>query len=256
MTTLAKDTIRAFSLGDGKFNDLPVIASDIIYEGAAVGDNASGYMRPLQSGDPFRGFAFRQADNSGGSAGDIDVHLVREGYVQLAVSGAAIADVGRPVFATDDNAFNMTGIGTYIGKIIRFISSGVVIVEFDAGDPEDDVIISLPIVLSKVSAADVLTDFTPGFNGRVKGMTFCITDPVTTAAKAAALHAEIGATALTGGVASLNSANCTPLGALVEASAITAGAAFKDTETLSIVAASVTAFVEGQGVLQIRLGRP
>jgi hypothetical protein len=49
------------------------------------------------------------------------------------VSGAVITDVGQPVYATDDNAFVFSPVGaTYIGKVCRFVSSGVVIVEFDA----------------------------------------------------------------------------------------------------------------------------
>ncbi|NCS83375.1 MAG: cytoplasmic protein, partial [Cyanobacteria bacterium] len=55
MTTLAKDQSRDFQ--QGEINDTPVIATDIIYEGAAVGDNGSGYARPLVAGDPFLGFA-------------------------------------------------------------------------------------------------------------------------------------------------------------------------------------------------------
>ena len=42
MTTLATDKVRDYELGD--VNELPVIAADILYEGAAIGDNASGYM--------------------------------------------------------------------------------------------------------------------------------------------------------------------------------------------------------------------
>ena len=41
MATATADTARPLELGD--LNDLPVIAADIIYEGSAVGDTASGY---------------------------------------------------------------------------------------------------------------------------------------------------------------------------------------------------------------------
>ena len=59
MTTLAANKPRAYELGDQ--NDLPVIASDIIYEGAAVGIvKATGHARPLTSTDQFGGFALRQ----------------------------------------------------------------------------------------------------------------------------------------------------------------------------------------------------
>ena len=131
MATQTKDVVRKFL--DGRFTDLPVIAADIIYEGAAVGDNASGYMRPLVAGDPFRGFAHRKVDNAAGSAGDKDVRLDTKGAVQLSVATLAIDDVGKPVYASDDNTFVLTeSTNSYIGRVTRFISAGVGVVEFDA----------------------------------------------------------------------------------------------------------------------------
>ena len=55
MTTLSAN--NPMTTVPGSLNHLPVIASDIIYEGAAVGDNGAGYVRPLSGGDAFRGFA-------------------------------------------------------------------------------------------------------------------------------------------------------------------------------------------------------
>lgn len=132
MTTLAVDTARDLIIG--KLNDIPVIASDIIYEGAAVGIvTASGHARPLTSADKFAGFAQTKCDNSAGSAAAKNVKVISSGKIQLSVSGAVITDVGQPVYATDDNAFGFTPVGgVYIGRVIRFVSSGVVEVQFDA----------------------------------------------------------------------------------------------------------------------------
>lgn len=129
MATLAVDKPRIYELGE--HNDLPVIASDIIYEGAAVGDNGSGYARPLVAGDPFRGFAAAKADNSSGSAGDINVRTRRCGDIQLSISGLAITDAGKDVFASDDDTFTLTqSTNTRIGYVKRFVSSGVGVVRF------------------------------------------------------------------------------------------------------------------------------
>jgi len=140
MATLSADKSRDYELGD--INELPVIASDIIYEGAAVGDNGSGYARPLSAGDPFRGFAERKVDNSSGSAGDKNVRLIKRGKIKLSVSGAVITDVGQPVYASDDDTFVFTPTSnSFIGKVYRYVSSGVVIVEYDADhmvDPYGD----------------------------------------------------------------------------------------------------------------------
>lgn len=136
MTTLAADTPRDIVVGE--HNHFPVIASDIIYEGAAVGDNGSGYARPLSGGDRFLGICREQADNSSGSAGDINVEVLRKGAVVLSVTGAVITDVGQPVYASDDNAFSFIKTsGSYIGRVKRWVSSGVVEVGFDCDNLDD-----------------------------------------------------------------------------------------------------------------------
>lgn len=132
MATLAKDTPRDYSLGD--IEEYPVIADDIIFEGAAVGENASGYARPLAAGDPFLGFAEKQADNTGGSAGDINVRVKSKGRIKADISGLAITSNDRvAVYMSDDDTFTLTGTSnSLIGFVSRFISTGVGIVEFDA----------------------------------------------------------------------------------------------------------------------------
>ena len=133
MTTLAADTPRDYQIGE--LEDYPVIADDIIYEGAAVGENASGYSRPLVAGDVFQGFAERKADNSGGSAGDINVTVKTRGRVKLAISGLAITANDRPaVYASDDNTFTLTATSnSLIGYVSRWVETGYGIVEYDAG---------------------------------------------------------------------------------------------------------------------------
>lgn len=130
MTTLAVDTYRAMELGD--IQGYGVIAADIIYEGAAVGDNGAGYARPLVGGDRFLGFAEQKADNSAGLVGVVDVRAVHSGKAKLAVAGAVITDVGQPVYATDDDTFVFNPVGaSFIGFVNKFVSAGVVIVAFD-----------------------------------------------------------------------------------------------------------------------------
>jgi hypothetical protein len=131
MTTLSNAAHRPLELGN--INQLPVIANDIIYQFAAVGDNGSGYARPLQAGDPFRGFAEATVDNSGGSAGDKDVRLIESGKILLNISGLTITDVGKPVYASDDDTFVLTAsTNSFIGRVVRFVKAGVGIVAFDA----------------------------------------------------------------------------------------------------------------------------
>lgn len=133
MATLAADLPRDFQLGD--LEDYPVIAADIIYEGAAVGENGSGYSRPLAAGDVFQGFAQEHVDNSAGSAGDKRVTVKTRGRVVLAISALAITANDRPaVYASDDNTFTLTALNnSLIGYVSRWIATGQAVVEFDAG---------------------------------------------------------------------------------------------------------------------------
>lgn len=132
MTTLAADSPRDYSLG--AIEDYPVIASDIIYEGAAVGENGSGYSRPLVAGDPFQGFALERADNSSGSAGAKNVRVRTRGRVVLPISGIAITANDRPaVYASDDDTYTLTAsTNSLIGYVARWIETGSAVVEFDA----------------------------------------------------------------------------------------------------------------------------
>ncbi len=132
MATLAVDLPRTYALGD--MDEYPVIAADIIYEGAAVGENGSGYSRPLVALDPFQGFAVEQCDNSTGSAGDKRVRVKTRGCITLPIAGIAITANDRPaVYASDDNTFTLSASGnTKIGWVRRWVSTGIAVVEFDA----------------------------------------------------------------------------------------------------------------------------
>ncbi len=129
MTTLAVNKPRNYELGD--HNDLPVITGDVIYEGAAVGLNNSGYARPLVAGDVFGGFALRECDNVDGADGAKNVRVVSRGQIILSVTGLTIDDVGKAVYASDDDTFTMTAsTNTQVGAVKRYISNGVGVVEF------------------------------------------------------------------------------------------------------------------------------
>lgn len=132
MATLASNKLRDYQMGDKE--EYPVIASDIIYQGAAVGENGSGYARPLVAADPFLGFAEAKADNSTGAAGAINVNVKKSGNIVLPISGLAITANDRPaVYASDDDTFTLTATSnSLIGYVSRWISTGVAVVEFDA----------------------------------------------------------------------------------------------------------------------------
>lgn len=137
MTTLAADAVRKFEIGS--IEQYPVIAADIIYQHAAVGlVDASGHAQPLAYPNRFVGFAEKRVDNAAGAAAAKDVRVISAGKIVLSVSGAVITDVGQPVYATDDDTFVFSPVsGVFIGKVDRFISSGVVLVKFDVSSMVD-----------------------------------------------------------------------------------------------------------------------
>jgi hypothetical protein len=132
MTTLADNKVRTYESED--YNDLPVIDSEIVYEGSAVGENGSGYFRPLVAGDDFAGFSIRKVDNADGEAGDKRVKVLQRGKIILDVTGvSAVTDEGSTVYASDDNTFTLTASNySSIGKIVRWISGTKCVVYFEA----------------------------------------------------------------------------------------------------------------------------
>lgn len=135
MTTLAADKLRPrYNSGHPVTSEYPVIAADIIYRGAAVGENGSGYARPLVAADPFLGFAEAKVDNAAGAAGDKTVFVLQKGFVELPIASLAITANDRPaVYASDDDTFTLTSSGnTLIGYVDRWISTGLAVVEFDS----------------------------------------------------------------------------------------------------------------------------
>jgi hypothetical protein len=135
MTTRASGIKRTYEVNeDPVLNDVPAVATDIVYEGSAVGDNASGYGRPLVAADPFMGFACADVDNSAGAAGDKKIRVRQKGTVQLTVVGATgPGDVGETVYASDDDTFTLTaGSNTAIGKVARHVSGTTCMVRFEA----------------------------------------------------------------------------------------------------------------------------
>ena len=141
MTTLAASKERGYE-GDGNRNDFTLASATKIYGGAAVGIvKATGLARPLVAGDKFVGFAEATVDNSVASNvyyyGTM-VRVIDDQEAQLPVAGAVITDVGLPVYATDDDTFVFSPVAaSFIGYVKRFVSAGVVVVEFDADSLPD-----------------------------------------------------------------------------------------------------------------------
>src|SRR3989304_3814229 len=114
MATLAVDA--PMTKVEGFLGSVPIIANDIVYEGAMVGDNGSGYGRPLVAGDKFLGHSISKVDNTAtgltgaaGAAGDLNISLASGRYKLIVALVGLIADVGQPVYASDDSVLTFVG---------------------------------------------------------------------------------------------------------------------------------------------------
>lgn len=131
MTTLNADVLRTFETQEDS-NALPVASKAKIFGGALVGRTEDGYGRTLQAGDIAAGFAIDAVDNTDGEDGDATVEVKARGKVSLFVSGLSVSDVGKSVYASDDNTFTLTETGnSLVGKIVRFEKADYGIVAFD-----------------------------------------------------------------------------------------------------------------------------
>lgn len=263
MADLTKDTPRRTR--QRRHNNGHVLTNAVqVYHGSLIGLVRSTGRATKWSdtaGLEFLGYAERAALGDTSASPPVEVEVNEEGQVLEGVTvtgGSAITDNGDFVYAGDDGSFTLTptvNVGP-VGKVVRWHTSTTCTIRLFT--PEEyqalgvPVILSIPVTLAQITGAgDVVTTITPGFAGRIVKWWAVVTVPVTTAAKAATLNIEIGTTNLTGGTIALTSANCTPLGAVVAASAITAANYFGASDTLSVEAASVTAFEEGAVVLHI-----
>lgn len=131
MSQLAANAQNTYELpGFGSPNDLPIKASTEIFLGSAVG-LTSGYARQLVAGDLFGGFAEQHVNNSVATDGAAMIPVRQSGRIQVAIASAAVTDINKAVYMSDGATFTYTSTSnTLIGRVIRWVSTGVVVVEF------------------------------------------------------------------------------------------------------------------------------
>ena len=92
-----------------------------------------------------------------------------------------------------------------------------------------------------------MSAYVPGYVFKLLSMEFVVDKPATTGSKLATVTPQIAGVNVTGGVVALTSANCTPAGALVPGTAVTAANTGTASQGISLIGSAVTAFVEGNG---------
>jgi len=156
MATLSADSPQILVTGD--MGSVPIIAADIVYEGAMVGDNGAGYGRPLVAGDKFLGHSIFQVVNTSGAAGDKNIRLRTGKYRMVCSLVGLITDVGQPVYASDDAVLTFAAAGnSYVGRISRYESATKMEIEFETCG-YDEFGNNLNRVLKSVDYATLLAD--------------------------------------------------------------------------------------------------
>jgi len=124
--TTAKNVDRRYIGGDAGEVHLPMTASTSVYEGTFVG-LPSGYLSSWTNDDNtmFAGICAEAKTESDGTAGSVEAMVYQSGDFLLALSGVAVTDVGKEVYATDNATLTLTEDFSYpVGKIVKYDSSG------------------------------------------------------------------------------------------------------------------------------------
>jgi hypothetical protein len=130
---LSKDT--PLMVVEGLLQSYPLYRALKPYEGSMVFRKSDGYAcLTSAAANPFLGHAWAAADNSAGGDGDVEVYVRSGRYrAKVSISALAITDVGKAVYASDDGTLTLTATAhSYVGRVTKWISTGVGIVEFQS----------------------------------------------------------------------------------------------------------------------------
>lgn len=243
---------------------LPMLmkASTQAYAGALAMLNTSGTVEPAADGATARGcVGVFTEDKLSAASGSYWIN-VQEAEVKMAGTTLAQADVGLMHWATDDltiddvPGLNSVAVGPmteYVGASEGWFWTSWKNVPLMVQNKVRHHVPVFQGLLATIADGDMLTDWTPGFVGEIVGLVANTNVAASTADKLSNIHAEIGATATTGGVLALTTAGLDTIGKVVTSSAIAAGSVFGAADTLSVVAADTTAFIEGEATISLIL---
>lgn len=179
MTALAAD--KAITPADEAWLDYPepsltCVAADIIYQGALIAVNTSGYVAPASADPTLKviGWSRGRVDNSAGAAGALRVPYCRKPIRCVNSSGAdAItnAHVGEYCYVVDDQTVALTSGGgdrPVAGRVRHVDSTAGVLVEFDGIDVGSLPVLEATVIWSDLTDADTaqtisLGQLEPGF---------------------------------------------------------------------------------------------
>lgn len=155
-----------YAVTDTTTSAYAALAATTFYAGQFVGRNASNNMaRPLVAGDMFLGL-FDEQDQTNGPTRV--VRVVKGASVTLPLTTASWADLGKSVYASDDNTFTFTsGSNSYIGYVDNVVPGVAIIVKLTQTRSQ-----LTALTAATGTASDTIADVTGTFSQSVLNNNF------------------------------------------------------------------------------------
>ncbi|MDQ7790251.1 MAG: hypothetical protein RDU41_09395 [Clostridia bacterium] len=132
---MALATDKNYKRKDGQLIAFLIAANVVIYKGALACVNAAGYAVPGDDAADylFAGVAYGQVDNAGGANGARSVLLEQVGTVEVTLTGANQASVGKEVYLTDDATVTLTAPANpvKVGRVVELVRTNTVRIKID-----------------------------------------------------------------------------------------------------------------------------
>lgn len=133
MTALTKDTNRCEKRG--KLLAMPVKGGVVCFHNALLMIDADGFVKPCisEAGASFAGMAYEKVTATDAADGELLIRIERQNAIEVDGAGFVQADLGKEVFAADDNTVQLAA-GTdlvRVGVIVEVISATRVLVKMD-----------------------------------------------------------------------------------------------------------------------------
>lgn len=204
----------------------------------------------VTAGTTYGGQVWAYTGAASPTVGTTALTFARDGLLRTAVAATVTA---AQSFAAGTLRI-LNGAGTFYTTLASNATANRTLTAPDVtGFATTQIIVTVPCILAAHSTGSIAARFTPGVAGVIQSITSSVVNPVTTGAKLGTFAPAIAGTPTTGGAVALTSANCTPVGAKVNGSAITALNAFTAAQEITIVSSAVTAFIEGEVVFYVTL---
>lgn len=122
--------VQSDALGGGIVLDLPLGATEQMYQGGFVSlDAGDKFGAPLAAGEIFVGISLDKI-LSVATNGTNTCRVLTNAMFQHAITSIAQADIGKLVYASDDNTLTLTSTSnSQVGRIVNVPATGTAIVQ-------------------------------------------------------------------------------------------------------------------------------